>query len=91
MIKTPDEGRARFNLAPTGGGNTLWGQHQDYPLGMLSKRTDLDPVDPPAPDPRPAPVSEEDQTAIDQAKAIVASHKAITGLQKRMALEAMNA
>lgn len=91
MIKTPDEGRARFNLAPTGGGNTLWGQHQDYPLGMLSKRTDLDPVDPPAPEPQPAPVSVEDQAAIEQAKAIVASHKAITGLQKRMALEAMNA
>lgn len=40
-IKTPDEGRNRFNLAPTGGGDTLWGQAQDYPLGYLSQRNDL--------------------------------------------------
>ena len=38
-IKTPDEGRARFNLPPTGGGDTLWGQHQDYPLGVLAERS----------------------------------------------------
>lgn len=59
MIKTPDEGRARFNLAPTGGGETLWGQHQDYPLGMLAKRTDLDPVKPPEPAPAPKPQDED--------------------------------
>jgi HK97 family phage portal protein len=35
-IKTPDEARKRFNLAPTGGGDTLWGQDQDKPLGVLS-------------------------------------------------------
>ena len=40
-VKTPDEARARFNLPPTGGGDTLWGQHQDYPLGMLALRTDI--------------------------------------------------
>lgn len=43
-IKTPDEGRLRFNLAPTGGGDTLWGQHQDYPLGVLAERNDLSPA-----------------------------------------------
>jgi len=43
-IKTPDEGRARFNLPPTGGGDTLWGQNQDYPLGMLANRADWDPA-----------------------------------------------
>jgi len=42
-IKTPDEGRARFNLAATGGGDTLWGQNQDYPLGMLADRDKWDP------------------------------------------------
>jgi HK97 family phage portal protein len=42
-IKTPDEGRLRFNLAPTGGGDTLWGQNQDYPLGMLADRAEWDP------------------------------------------------
>lgn len=43
MIKTPDEARISFNLAPTGGGNTLWGQNQDYPLGMLANREEWDP------------------------------------------------
>jgi HK97 family phage portal protein len=42
-IKTPDEARAKFNLAPTGGGATLWGQQQDYPLGMLADRAEWDP------------------------------------------------
>lgn len=42
-IKTPDEARQRFSLAPTGGGNTLWGQNQDYPLGMLADRASWDP------------------------------------------------
>lgn len=35
-IKTPDEARMKFNLAPTGGGDTLWGQDQDKPLGVLA-------------------------------------------------------
>lgn len=48
-IKTPDEARHRFNLAATGGGGTIWGQHQDYPLGMLAERNDLNPVAPQAP------------------------------------------
>lgn len=41
MIKTPDEARHRFNLKPTGGGDTLWGQLQQYPLGQLANRNDL--------------------------------------------------
>lgn len=43
-IKTPDEGRVRFNLGPTGGGGTLWGQAQDYPLAMLANRAEWDPA-----------------------------------------------
>lgn len=38
---TPDEGRKMLGYGKTGGGDTLWGQHQDHPLGMLAKRTDL--------------------------------------------------
>lgn len=58
-IKTPDEGRARFNLAPTGGGDTLWGQNQDYPLGILANRMEWDQsMQPPAPPPAPAPEPE---------------------------------
>lgn len=37
-VMRPDEGRAKFNLPPTGGGDTLWGQKQDYPLGVLAER-----------------------------------------------------
>ena len=49
-IKRPDEARKRFDLEPTAGGDTLWGQHQDYPLGVLAQRNDLNPVQPPEPD-----------------------------------------
>lgn len=52
-IKKPDEGRKRFDLEPTAGGDTLWGQHQDYPLGVLAKRNDLVPVAPATPEPDP--------------------------------------
>lgn len=70
-IKTPDEARQRFNLSPTGGGDTIWGQHQDYPLGMLAERNDLNPV---APEPtQPEPV----EPAPDQ------TDKAIAALWKR--------
>lgn len=78
-IKTPDEGRARFNLPSTGGGATLWGQNQDYPLGMLADRSEWDPAmqptpapAPPAPPPEPAPApvpppEEKDLTPEQQA------------------------
>jgi len=67
-IKTPDEARRQFNLSSTAGGNTLWGQHQDYPLGILAERDDLNPVAPePAPPPAPddegeLPTDEESET-----------------------------
>ena len=53
-IKSPDEGRARFNLAHTGGGDTLWGQNQDYPLGMLADRKEWDPAMQKPVEPEPA-------------------------------------
>lgn len=62
-IKTPDEGRARFNLAPTGGGSTLWGQHQDYPLGILAERNDLNPA-PVAQPVEEQPDEEEDENEL---------------------------
>jgi HK97 family phage portal protein len=62
-IKTPDEARLRFNLAGTGGGDTLWGQNQDYPLGMLADRESWDPAMQPTPAPAvpalPAPEPED--------------------------------
>lgn len=89
-IETPNEGRTRFNRSPLEGGDTVYMQQQDYPLDQV-RLNKIAPPAPPPPAPAPAVISDEDQTAIEQAKAIVASHKAITGLQKRMALEAMNA
>lgn len=62
MIRTPDEARLQFNYPPTSGGDTLWGQHQDYPLGMLRDRTDLNPPAPATPEPAPEPVVDEETT-----------------------------
>lgn len=59
-IKTPDEARRAFELDPIAGGNTLWGQHQDYPLGMLATRNDLDPVVPLTPTVEPEDDEAED-------------------------------
>ncbi len=61
MIRKPDEARLKFNDPPTAGGDTLWGQAQDYPLGYLAQRNDLDAVSvtDPVPDNSPAPSEEE--------------------------------
>lgn len=42
MVKTPNESRALLNLPPVAGGETIWAQHQDYPLGMLADRASWD-------------------------------------------------
>lgn len=99
-IKTPDEGRIRFNLAPTGGGDTLWGQNQDYPLGMLADRKEWDPaMQPPAPAPAPEPVqapapapeiSDEEKSLIAESRAIVATQKAIEAMRRAAQPEAKN-
>lgn len=93
-IKTPDEGRARFNLPPTAGGGTLWGQNQDYPLGMLEDRKSWDPaMQIPMPLPqaaKPAAMSEEDQAVVSEAKAIVATNKAIASMRKAAQPESVN-
>lgn len=56
---TPDEGRKMLGYGKTGGGDTLWGQHQDHPLGMLAKRNDLNPVEPPEPAEPPEPTEDQ--------------------------------
>jgi HK97 family phage portal protein len=84
-IKTPDEGRASFNLAPTGGGNTLWGQNQDYPLGMLADRMEWDQSMQPAPVPAPAPeVIAAPAPEVEQARALIATDAAIRAMRKMM-------
>ena len=77
-IKTPDEGRSRFNLSPTGGGDTLWGQNQDYPLGMLANRSAWDPdmqSDAPA-------VPNDVQSTVNEMRAYFATQKAIAAMKK---------
>lgn len=70
MVRKPDEARKKFNDPPTAGGDTLWGQHQDYPLGMLRDRTDLNPA--PTPEPPEAPEVVE-ETPEDETRALLAA------------------
>lgn len=60
-IKKPNDGRKVFDLPPADGGDELWGQHQDYPLGVLATRNDLPTISgTPAPD-----TPEDDETQDD--------------------------
>lgn len=76
MIRTPNEARIKFNDPPTDGGDTLWGQQQDYPLGELAKRKDIS--NPPAPPPAPVlPAPVPPDPAVARALAEHALYKAI--------------
>lgn len=76
MTITPNEGRAELGYGPTAGGDTLWGQHQDYPLGTLRDRL--------PPDQKPQAASEEERAMV--AAAIV--QLARQSLKKRKAANA---
>lgn len=78
-IETPNEGRMRFNRGPLTGGDTVYMQQQDYPLDQVAQNKITEPK---PPEPEQIPVSEEDQAAIDEAKAIVATNKAIQAMRK---------
>lgn len=78
-IETPNEGRKRFNLGPLEGGDTVFMQQQDIPLSEAAKNKISEPE---PPEPEQIPISEEDQAAIDEAKAIVATNKAIQAMRK---------
>lgn len=60
--ETPDEGRKRWGLPPTPGGNVVYRQQQDYSLAALAKRDALaDPFNlqpPAAPAAPPAPTQD---------------------------------
>jgi hypothetical protein len=89
-IKTPDEARKRFNLAQNPGGDTIWAQQQDFPLGTLRDRLppDQKPEPTPAPTPDPAVPPEDGATADEmrQLKAELWAHKALNAIR-----EAVNA
>jgi len=74
MVKKPDESRRRLNLSPTPGGDTLWGQHQDYPLGMLAERDDLNPAPVTQPEtPEESELPEPEAEAAEQTRALLAA------------------
>lgn len=55
---TPNEGRRKVDLPPLTGGDTIYLQHQDYPMEKVWARTDLEPAPEPAPAPAGEPVTE---------------------------------
>ena len=60
-VLTPNEARRKLDLAPLEGGDTIYLQHQDYPMEKVFNRTDLDAKPEPSPTPpAPAPDDEED-------------------------------
>lgn len=64
-IKTPNEGRLPFNLAPLDGGDTVYMQQQDYPLDQV-RQNKITPASVPEP---AAPVADdEDGQADDNAE-----------------------
>jgi HK97 family phage portal protein len=85
MVRKPDEARRKFNDPPTPGGDTLWGQHQDYPLGMLANRSDLSPVAP-APEPEADPALDEATEEVRRLTAELWQRKALDATR-----EAINA
>lgn len=78
-VETPNEGRLRFNRPPLEGGNTVYMQQQDIPL----EQARLNVVQRPDVTQEPA-LSEEDQAAINEAKAFFATQKAIAAMRKTM-------
>lgn len=90
-IKTPDEARQRFGLAPTGGGDTIWAQAQDYPLGTLRDRLppDQKQSDPQPTDPQPTVPSgdgeQETEAEADQVQRVVGRFE--TKYLARLAIE----
>ena len=73
--ETPDEGRKRWNLPPTPGGDVVYRQQQDYSLAALAKRDALpdpfNPQPPAAPAAPPAP-TQDNANAGDQRRALAA-------------------
>lgn len=59
-IKTPNEARLAFNLAPLEGGDTVYMQQQDFPLDQVRQNK----IAAPAPDPL-EPASQDDDTPPD--------------------------
>lgn len=70
MLMTPNEGRKQFNLKPIVGGDTVYGQQQDFSLTALNERDHNNPFPqvpaaPPSAAPAEPPKSTQDNTRKD--------------------------
>ncbi len=86
-IKSPNEARVRFNLAPVPGGETPYLQEQNWPLGHLSQR-EVPTREPTKPAPVPAhqpPGDSAKHTRDFAAEAIAIKAIASEALQQRLA------
>jgi HK97 family phage portal protein len=83
-IKTPNESRARFNLSKTGGGDTLWGQQQDYPLGMLADRAEWDPNMQGATEPAPEPPNDTAEEELRSLRAEIWQRRALEATREAL-------
>jgi HK97 family phage portal protein len=61
-IKTIDESRKRLGYKPIKGGNTVYLQHQDYPIEVIHSRKDVVTSGSPAPTPTPEQTEDPDET-----------------------------
>ncbi len=73
---TPNEGRKRMDLEPLKGGDTIYLQHQDYPMEMVFEREDLDPAEPvkaipEVPEQKQLPAGPSDEDRMAQLAALI--------------------
>jgi len=78
-VETPNEGRKRFNRKPLVGGDTVYMQQQDYPLDQVR----LNKIEQ-TPATNPASQENEEDPAIEEMRAFLATQKAITAMKKSM-------
>lgn len=70
-VLTPNGARRKLDEKPLEGGDTIYMQHQDYPIEKVYNRTDLDAPAPSAPPPADDPPADpEADRAIDLARRI---------------------
>ena len=71
-IASPNEGRARFNLPPLEGGDTVYMQQQDYPLDQV-RLNKIAPTE---------PAAAEDDEDIQEVRSFIATQKAIDAMKR---------
>lgn len=90
-ILTINDARRRVNEPELDGGDTVYMQQQDMPLHVVRNNKLPTPAAPPTPAPEPADMSDEDKSMIAEARAIVATQKAIDAMRHAALSETVNA